>query len=503
MLPNLFRTKSISSEIRDEERGLRRVLGPVDLIMLGIGGIVGAGIFALVGTAAAGQDTRPGAGPALVVSFLLTAVACGFAALCYAEFASLAHVSGSAYSYAYATLGELVAWIIGWDLVLEYAVGNIAVAVSWSGYFQQMINPVLHGLHQRFPHWIVDEFPKWLGTDLRSAIDPNSHILEHAPHMFGVPIVFNLPAVFIVMAITAVLFIGVKESAWFNTTMVAIKLVVLAFFLLVGMFYVRPENLHPFMPNGWRGVQAGAAMVFFAFIGFDAVSTAAEECRNPRRDLPIGILGSLGICTVIYMLVAFVLTGMYPWQKLGVDEPLSEAMKVVHQDWAAEIVAFGSVVAHTAVLLVFQMGQPRILYAMSRDRLLPRFMSRTHPRFRTPHVATILTGLFVAAGSALASLEEMSDLCNIGTLSAFVIVCAGVLVLRWRDPYRTSGFRTPWVPLVPLLGIASCFWLMLGLPTIAWARFIIWLIVGLVFYVAYGCWRDRPDEKVEIAAAGE
>ncbi len=498
-LPNLLRTKHISSEVPVGQQPLKRVLGPVDLVMLGIGGIVGAGIFALVGTAAAGDATRPGAGPALVLSFLLTAVACSFAALCYAEFASLAHVSGSAYSYGYATLGELVAWIIGWDLILEYAVGNVAVAVSWSGYFQRLINPFLAQLHERFPGWVAVEFPKWLGTDLRTAVDDKSlGIVTSAPHVFGVPIVFNFPAVFIVSAITAVLVIGVKESAWFNTVMVGIKLVVLAFFVIVGMFYIRPENLHPFMPNGWRGVQAGAAVVFFAFIGFDAVSTAAEECRNPRRDLPVGILGSLAICTFIYVLVAVVLTGMcrYDEFKDQVNEPLSVAMSHVNLNAAAGIIAFGSVVAHTAVLLVFQLGQPRILYAMSRDGLLPKVMARTHRRFRTPHVATLLTGLFVAVGSALASLDEMADLCNIGTLSAFIIVCAGVIVLRWQDPGRSSGFRTPWVPWIPLAGIASCLWLMLGLPAIAWVRFIIWLIVGLVFYVSYSYWRQRHSGQV-------
>jgi APA family basic amino acid/polyamine antiporter len=540
--PNLLRIKGISSEVPESERPLKRVLGPVDLTMLGIGGIVGAGIFATVGTAAVGDETRPGAGPALVISFVLTAIACSFAALCYAELASLAQVSGSAYSYAYATLGELVAWIIGWDLILEYAVGNVAVAVSWSGYFQNLINPFLHALHKRFPGWIANEFPQWLGTDLRTALDPHSNILASAPHVFGVPIVFNFPAVFIVTAITAVLVIGVKESARFNTVMVGIKLVVLAFFVIVGAFYIKAENLHPFIPHGWQGIQAGAAVVFFAFIGFDAVSTAAEECRNPKRDLPIGILGSLAICTIIYVLVAFVLTGMCYYEKFAanVNEPLSVAMNEVHLVWAAVIVAFGSVIAHTAVLLVFQLGQPRILYAMSRDRLLPRAMAKTHPRFRTPHVATLLTGLFVAAGSALASLDEMADLCNIGTLSAFIIVCAGVLVLRWREPHRSrirrrvvvfaqrafaprrrdpprkgfgkrlvafgrfllaliwwrtaagsSSFRTPWVPVMPLLGIASCFWLTFGLPIIAWVRFIVWLIVGLVFYMSYGYWTRR------------
>ena len=510
-LPNLLRTKHISSEIPASERPLKRVLGPVDLIMLGIGGIVGAGIFATVGTAAAGDSTRLGAGPALVLSFLLTAIACGFAALCYAEFASLAQVSGSAYSYGYATLGELVAWIIGWDLILEYAVGNVAVAVSWSGYFQHLINPYLGGLHERFSWWGLSEFPKWLGTDWRTAMDDaklenSRHIIASAPHVLGAPIIFNLPAVFIVTAITAILVVGVKESSRFNTVMVAIKLVVLAFFVIVGSMYVKPENLHPFMPNRWPGVWAGAAVVFFAFIGFDAVSTASEECRNPRRDLPIGIIGSLLICTVIYMLVAFVLTGMCYYKKFALhpDEPLSVAMSEVNLQWASTIIDIGSVVAHTAVLLVFQMGQPRILYAMSRDGLLPKIMAKTHPRFRTPHVATILTGLFVAVGSAIASLDEMADLCNIGTLSAFIIVCAGVLVLRWRDPNRTSGFRTPWVPWIPLAGIGSCFWLMLSLPAIAWVRFIVWLMVGLTFYVSYGYWRrrDRGNGKPAGEPAG-
>jgi len=475
---NPFRLKDISSEIPPDGHGLKKVLGPLELVMLGIGGIVGAGIFALVGTAAAGDATRPGAGPALVISFLLTAVACSFAALCYAEFASISHVSGSAYSYAYATLGELVAWIIGWDLVLEYAVGNVAVAISWSGYFQDLIGGF--GI----------TIPQWLGTDFQTALS-SPEIRESLPQIFGMHVAVNLPAVFIVVAITAILVIGIKESSWFNTIMVAIKLLVLAFFLIVGACYFKPQNLHPFMPNGWAGVQAGAAMIFFAFIGFDAVSTAAEECRNPRRDLPIGILGSLGICTIIYVLVAVVLTGMYPWDKLNVAEPLTVAMHAVHQDRAAGLVAFGSVVAHTAVLLVFQLGQPRILYAMSRDGLLPKVMAKTHARFRTPHVATMLTGLFVAIGAALSKLDEMADLCNIGTLSAFVIVCAGVLVLRWRDPQRTNGFRTPWVPWVPLMGIASCIWLMCGLPWAAWIRFGIWLVVGMAIYLGYGAWRSR------------
>ncbi len=472
----LFQIKSIESvlaEPDEDHHPLKKVLGPIDLTMLGVGAIVGAGIFATVGTAAAGDAARPGAGPALIVSFLLTGMACAFTALCYAELTSLAPISGSAYTYAYATLGEILAWIIGWDLILEYAVGNIAVAVSWSGYFCELVR----GLG-----W---EFPRWLASDLRTAIH-TPEILDAAPHLFGFPIVFNLPAVFIVTALTALLVVGVKESAWFNALMVAIKLLVLVFFIAVGCFYVKPENWHPFAPNGWAGIQSGAAVAFFAFIGFDAISTTAEECRNPRRDLPIGILASLGICTAIYVAVAAVLTGMVPWQNLNTAEPLALAMRIANQNWASGLLAFGAVVACTAVLLVYQLGQPRILFCMARDGLLPRAFAMTHPRFRTPHIGTIATGVFVAVGSAVASLDEMVDLCNIGTLSAFIIVCIGVIVLRWREPNRVRGFKTPLVPWVPLMGVFSCLWLARGLPNSAWIRFGLWLLVGIVCYAIYG-----------------
>jgi APA family basic amino acid/polyamine antiporter len=490
---SLFRVKSIDSILAERHAGdrdteLKRVLGPVHLTMLGVGAIVGAGIFALVGTAAAGDEFRKGAGPALMASFLLTGLACSLTALCYAELASVVPISGSAYTYAYATLGELIAWIIGWDLILEYAVGNIAVAVSWSGYFCELLRGF--GI----------EFPRYLATDLRTAMN-TPEIIAAAPRLIGIPIVFNLPAVAIVSLLTAVLLIGIRESAWFNAVMVAIKLAVLGLFVVVGAFYVRPENWTPFAPNGWAGIQAGAAVVFFAFIGFDAVSTTAEECRNPQRDLPIGILGSLLVCTVIYVVVAAVLTGMIPWHMLNTAEPLSVAMRVANLPWVAGIVAFGSVVAHTAVLLVFQLGQPRILLSMARDGLLPRGFGRVHPRFKTPYLATIGTGVFVAVGSALASLEEMADLCNIGTLSAFFIVCLGIPVLRRREPHRPRGFRTPWVPWVPVLGALACIYLMAGLPRIAWIRFAVWLDIGLLCYVLYGRRNSRLQKTEELTRA--
>ncbi|MGC8763673.1 MAG: amino acid permease [Acidobacteriota bacterium] len=492
-LAGLWRTKDaerLRAEAEASEGRLKRVLGPVDLIALGIGAVIGAGIFALVGTAAAGDATRPGAGPAIVLSFLLTGLACAFSGLCYAEMASMVPIAGSAYTYAYATLGEVVAWIIGWDLILEYAVGNVAVAVSWSGYFCEL----LRGLGV--------EFPRWLATDLRTALQTPA-ILEAAPRFFGLPVVFNLPAVSIVAFLTVLLVLGIRESARFNAAMVGVKLLVLGFFVFTGLKFVRPENWHPFAPNGWAGIQAGAAVIFFAYIGFDAVSTAAEECRRPERDLPIGILGSLAVCTVIYVVVAAVLTGMVPWRELNTAEPLSVAMRVVDRNWAAGVVAFGSVVAHTAVLLVFQLGQPRIFFSMARDGLLPPAFARVHPRFRTPHVTTLLTGLFVGGAACFASLDEMADLCNIGTLSAFFLVCAGVLVLRHREPGRRRPFRTPFVPVVPLLGMASCLYLMAGLPPRAWIRFGLWLAAGLALYFSYGWKRSRmsaPDPIGKEAA---
>src|SRR6516165_4150551 len=421
MLKALFRRKAMDQLVADaEEPGhrLKKAIGRVDVTALGIGAIIGAGIFATIGTAAAGDPTRPGAGPGLILSFVFTAVACGFAALCYAEFAAMIPISGSAYTYAYATLGELVAWIIGWDLIIEYAVGNVAVAISWGNYFKTL----LAGFG------IV--IPDWLSTDYRTAAKIPG-LFASAPHIFGVPIVFNILAFGIVTLITMVLVIGIRESATMNTTMVILKLIVIGFFVIVGWGYMKGSNFHPFLPNGWVGVQSGAAIVFFAYIGFDAVSTVAEETRNPARDLPIGIIASLIICTILYIAVAAVFTGavsfdvLQTWSKADLDRSLSKALTHVAPQarWQGGVIAFGSVVAHTAVLLVFQLGQPRIFFAMARDGLLPPVFAKVHPRFRTPHVTTILTGVFVGVVAMFTSIDEMVDLTNIGTLFAFILVC--------------------------------------------------------------------------------
>src|SRR5262249_19277788 len=369
MLKDLFRRKALDQLVADSEHTetrLKKALGPIDVTALGIGAIIGAGIFATIGTAAAGDPTRPGAGPGLILSFVITAIACGFAALCYAEFAAMIPISGSAYTYAYATLGELIAWIIGWDLIIEYAVGNVAVAISWGNYFKTLLSGF----------GIV--IPDWLSTDYRTAARIPG-LFENAPHIFGIPVVFNILAAGIVALITVVLVVGIRESATMNTVMVSLKLVVLGFFVVIGWGYTHAANFQPFAPNGWAGIQAGAAIVFFAYIGFDAVSTVAEETRNPKRDLPIGIIGSLMICTVIYVVVATVFSGIIPYdalkQKPSTEqaEPLTMALQYANiERWGnlfVGIVAFGSVVAHTAVLLVFQLGQPRIFFSMARDGL--------------------------------------------------------------------------------------------------------------------------------------
>jgi len=490
LMSRLFATKSLDDLIagtKEEGHQLKKTLGPWNLIALGIGAIIGAGIFATIGTAAAGDAHRPGAGPALILSFVLTAVVCGFSALCYAEFASMVPVAGSAYTYSYATLGELIAWIIGWDLIIEYAIGNVAVAISWANY----MNTLLEGFGIKLPPWMT--------IDYTTAAAKMPQLVAAAPHIFGIPIVFNILAGAIVAAITIVLVWGIKESARFNFGMVAIKLVVLGFFVLVSFKFVKPAHWHPFAPNGIHGVITGAAIVFFAYIGFDAVSTTAEEAKNPKRDMPIGIIGSLVVCTIIYAIIAAVFTGMIPYgdlvKKLSSEqaEPLTMAMKYATMpNWMVGVVAFGSVVAHTAVLLVFQLGQPRIFFAMSRDGLLPPFFAKVHPKFKTPHVGTIITGVGVGVTAMFTSLDAMVDLTNIGTLFAFILVCFGIMILRIKDPDRPRSFRVPGGPyLLPLLGVASCIGLAIYLPPSSWWRFVKWFLVGIVFYAVYGYHHSR------------
>jgi basic amino acid/polyamine antiporter, APA family len=483
---SLFKRKPIA-ELVDEANnpnGLRRALGAGDLIMLAIGAVIGAGIFSSIGTAAAGEIRasgeviRYGAGPALVISFLLLGGVCGLAALCYAELASMIPQAGSAYAYSYATLGELLAWIIGWDLILEYAVGNVAVAVAWGGYFVSLLS----GFGITIVPWLTHGY-----RAVALSADPAvSGLMQSAPHIFGVPVLLNLPAFGIVALITWLLMLGVKESARANNIMVVIKLLVLALFVIVGGMHIDTANYVPFAPNGWRGIHQGAAIVFFAYIGFDAISTAAEETKNPQRNLPIGILGGLAICTLIYVIVGFVATGLVPYEQLRAADPLAKALDVAGLKTASWIVSFGAVISLSAVLLVFQYGQPRIFFAMGRDGLLPRWAAKVHPRTHIPHITTIITGVAVALGALVADENEIYDLTNIGTLSAFAIVCIGVLVLRYKDPDRPRPFRVPFVWPVCVVGAGACVYTMIGLPRTAWERFGWWLLIGLALYFAYG-----------------
>lgn len=486
-MSQLFKRKPIADLLVDEgdsSKSLKRVLGAGDLIMLAIGAVIGAGIFGAIGTAAAGQVgpngevIRYAAGPALVFSFILLGAACALAALCYAELAAMIPQAGSAYAYSYATLGELVAWIIGWDLMLEYAVGNVAVAISWGDYFNSLVRAV--GI----------QLPAWLTTGYRTALlssNPDIHgLLDTAPHLFGFPILLNIPAFAIVMLITWLLLRGARESATANTIMVVIKLIVLVLFCGVGLMNIHPAYYTPFAPNGFTGIHQGAAIVFFAYIGFDAISTAAEETKNPQRNLPIGILGGLAICTLIYVVIGAIITGMVPYTELGVADPLARALELTGYSGVGAIVAFGAAISMAAVLLVFQYGQPRIFFSMARDGLLPEWVARIDPKTRTPYTSTLVTGVLVALASMIGDAAETYDLTNVGTLFAFALVCAGVLVLRVKEPERPRPFKVPLVWVVAPLGVVACVFIMVGLPYQAWERFGLWLAVGLVLYGFYG-----------------
>jgi APA family basic amino acid/polyamine antiporter len=447
---------------------LKRALGPLNLVMLGIGGIIGTGIFVLTGVAAVDHS-----GPAVVASFAIAGLACVFAGLCYAEFATLIPISGSAYSYSYATLGELVAWVIGWDLILEYAVAASTVASGWSGYFMVMAQS--------------------LGIDVPQALAGAPGTAPGA--------ILNVPALLIIVAISALLVIGIRESATFNAIVVVLKLFVVLFVIAAGAGYVNTANWTPFAPFGWNGVMAGAALVFFAYIGFDSVTTAAEESRNPERDMPIGILGSLVFCTILYIAVSAVVTGMVPLGEIDRAAPLASAFRSVGYDFAAALISLGAIIGLPSVLLVLLLGQSRIFFAMSRDGLLPPLFGRVHPRFRTPHVSTILVGLMVAVLAAVAPLKALAELVSIGTLFAFVLVSGGVLVLRRIEPNLHRPFRCPGLPWIPLLAIGSCAYMMVSLPRITWIRFVAWLLLGLVLYFGWGVRHSRLLEEPEPSAS--
>lgn len=531
MLQRLFRTKTIeqlqgSADVVDPSQGhLKKALGAWDLTLLGVGAIIGAGILSSLGTGLAGGFdstygvTRPAAGPALVISFILTAVACGFTAFAYAEMASMIPVSGSAYTYAYASLGELAAWVIGWDLLLEYAISNVAVAISWGSYAETL----LRGFGIHVPGWLTMDSRSMLqltevfakahdgaatlsnkmaylaqakaGTLSGADVFRNWENLKEAPIVLGVPIGMNLLAIVITILVTALCAWGIRESARFNSVMVATKVGLLVLVIAFGAFYVRPENYHPFAPNGLKGIQAGAAIIFFAFIGFDAVSTTAEEARNPGRDLPRGIMGSLAICTVIYVGVCLVISGILPYTAYhGVADPIAHAFSQLGMHKVADVVSIGAVAALAGALLVYQLAQPRIFMSMSRDGLLPRWFSKVGSR-GTPLNATWVTGLLVVLPAGLMNIDEVVELANIGTLFAFVLVAGGVMILRVKRPDAPRKFRTPAVWLTAPLGIAFCFWLAAGLPATTWKRFVVWLILGLVSYFFYGARHSKLEAK--------
>jgi basic amino acid/polyamine antiporter, APA family len=518
----LFKTKSpdhLLAEAAAPDRQLKRALGAFDLTCVGIGAVIGAGIFALAGTAAAGEQIeaslwktpvlnfiishlthaelvygRPGAGPAVMASFVEAAIACAFAALCYAELASMIPVSGSAYTYSYATLGEIIAWVIGWDLILEYAVGNMAVAVGWSGYFVQLCGSLFH---LKFPLWLVSDYRTASGLLSTGGDALNSYSSTNLPVIAGHPIALNLPAVLIVAAVTILLIYGIRESARTNTAIVVTKVAVVVFVIAFGAFMVHPTNWHPFLPNGVGGMMSGAAIVFFAFIGFDAVSTTAEETKNPQRDMPIGIIASLIICTLLYVLMAAVITGMRKYTTYFGDSA-AVATAFAGRPWAQALISAGALAGLTSVILVFQLGQPRIFMAMARDGLLPQYFARVHRRFRTPYITTIWTGVAVGGVAMLTDIGSLADLTNIGTLFAFILVCLGVIILRRKDAGRRRPFRVPMVPLLPLLGVFFCFVLMLSLPLETWGRFVGWLAIGLCIYFLYGLRHSKLRRGLDV-----
>lgn len=498
VINNALTKKSTDELIATSKKSeLKKTLNVVDLIVIGIGAVVGTGIFTIIGSSIQGGPEGAGAGPAIVLSMVLACVACVFSALCYSEIAAMIPVAGSAYTYTYATMGEFMAWMVGWVLMLEYAIGNITVASAWTGYFTQFLKGFSHIL----PDFVV-HFPIWLRNDYRSISficeKYGMDVHDKVPFLFGhIPFAVNLPAVTIVLLLTLLLIKGVKESTRFASIMVAVNMCIITSFIIFGAKYVKPENWTPFMPNGFEGVFMGAFLIFFAYIGFDAISTTAEETENPQRDLPIGILGTLVICTVLYVLVALVLTGIVPLNHIDTQAPIAHAMRYVGKDWFAGAISIGALCGLTSVLLIYQLGTTRILYAMSRDRFLPKSLRVIHKKFRTPHVLTWISGIVVIVCAFFMDLNISAELCNFGTFTSFIVICIAVLMLRKTDPDRERPFKVPFVPLFPILGILTCGGLMLysmkSLKTSS-TYFPLWLLIGVLIYASYGYKQKRIEE---------
>lgn len=499
IINNLLKKKSPDELIATSKKSeLKKTLNVFDLIVIGIGAVVGTGIFTIIGSAIQGGAESVGAGPAIVISMVLAAVACVFSALCYSEIASMIPVAGSAYTYTYATMGEFMAWMVGWILMLEYAIGNITVACAWTGYLAQFLKGFKHIL----PDFVVN-FPLWLRTDFRfilnmcdkNGLDPQSFM----PYLFGkIPVAVNLPAIFILVVLTMLLVKGVKESTRFASIMVGVNLFMIISFIIIGSFYVKPENWVPFAPNGFEGVFMGAFIIFFAYIGFDAISTTAEETENPQRDLPVAILGTLILCTILYVLVALVLTGTVPLNQIDTQAPIAHAMRMIGKDWFAGLISVGALCALTSVILIYQLGTTRILYAMSRDRFLPKSLRLIHRKYRTPYVLTWVAGLIVIVCSLFMDLNISAELCNFGTFTSFIIICIAVLILRKTDPDRPRPFKVPFSPLFPILGILTCGGLMIysmKFLTTSSIYFPLWMLIGLLIYIGYGYKQKRLEDK--------
>lgn len=507
----LLKTKNPDDMIADsKETGLNKTLNWVDLIILGIGAVIGAGIFSMVGSAVVGTNGHPGAGPALVISMIIAAIACIFSALCYAEFASMIPVSGGVYTYTFATMGELAAWMVGWVLMLQYTIGNIAVACSWTGYLLQFLRgfepytahlpaalqSICH--HIMYPPlWLVSDYGTASAAYVKMCLNP----AEHIPHLFGlIPISINVPAIAMILLVTAILVKGISESKNMAGIMVVIKLLVIALFIGVGAFYVKPGNWVPFMPNGIGSVLISAFTIFFAYTGFDAISTAAEETKNPQKDVPIGIIGTLLACTVVYIFVALVLTGVVKWDMINIHAPIAHAMQMTGQNWVAGLISVGALTGLTSVLLVMQLAATRILFAMARDNFFPTILKKVHPVYKTPHVITWLVGSAMVIGCLFLDLNLAAQLCIFSVFTSFIIVCIGVLILRKTDPNRHRPFKVPFSPFFPAMGILLCGTLMcvaiasMGKTALL---FPLWLLIGLSIYAFYGYKRNRRIEGIE------